>query len=89
MLVHELDEYHPNRANGYMNVGVGMTQDDPKEAIRMLTAALDIRLGSDKFTAIQIHGLALNYLNIGRAWWMVKAVDEARRVPSVDEAKRA
>lgn len=67
----EIDEFHPNRANGYMNVGVFLLDQDPLEAIKFQSMALKIRLGSAKFAKDQIHGLALNYLNIGRCWSMV------------------
>ncbi|KAK3377123.1 P-loop containing nucleoside triphosphate hydrolase protein [Lasiosphaeria ovina] len=66
-----MDPYHPNRANGFMNVGVAMAWDDPRGAIKMHSKALEIRLGSDKYKDGQLHGLALNYLNIGRCWYMV------------------
>jgi len=73
----QMDEYDPNRANGFMNVGVVMTQDDPRGAIEMHTKALEIRLGSDKYRHQQLHGLALNYLNIGRCWFLVGDLDQA------------
>lgn len=65
-----LDEYHPNRANGFMNLGVVVANRDAKKAIELHKKALRIRCGSDKYTDIQIHGLSLNYLNIGRCYWM-------------------
>ena len=65
-----MDEYHPNRANGLMNVGVVLALEDPKAAIEMHTKALNIRLGSDKYISQQTLGLALNYLNAGRCWWV-------------------
>lgn len=68
---------HPNRANGFMNLGVVMAHTDPTRAIKLHSAALEIRLGSDKYSNQQIHGLALNYLNLGRCWWMVKNLSEA------------
>ncbi|KAK4201350.1 hypothetical protein QBC40DRAFT_324492 [Triangularia verruculosa] len=66
-----LDPYHPNRANGFMNVGVAMACEDPKGAIKMHNRALEIRLGSEKYKDQQVHGLALNYLNVGRCWLLV------------------
>lgn len=72
-----MDEYHPNRANGPMNVGVVLAGTDPEGAIELHTQALKIRLGSEKYRAEQIHGLALNYLNLGRCQWMVEKFDEA------------
>jgi len=72
-----MDEYHPNRANGPMNVGVVMALEDPRAAIEYHSRALAIRLGSDKYKLDQIHGLALNYLNIGRCWWIVGELVQA------------
>lgn len=72
-----MDPHHPNRANGFMNVGVAMAWDNPKGAIDMHTRALEIRSGSDKYKDCQIHGLALNYLNIGRCWYMVGDLETA------------
>lgn len=72
-----MDPFHPNRANGFMNVGVMMTQSNPCGAVEMHRKALEIRLGSTKYTEDQVHGLALNYLNIGRALWLAKRHDDA------------
>lgn len=72
-----LDEFHPNRANGYMNVGVVIAETDPYTAIEMHQKALHIRLGSTAYETEQLHGLALNYLNIGRCWWMVGNLSSA------------
>jgi tetratricopeptide (TPR) repeat protein len=72
-----MDPFHPNRANGFMNVGVMMTQSNPYGAVEMHMKALEIRLGSTKYAEDQVHGLALNYLNIGRALWLAKRHEEA------------
>ncbi|KAB8269436.1 hypothetical protein BDV30DRAFT_242362 [Aspergillus minisclerotigenes] len=72
-----LDEYHPNRANGFMNLGVVIANRDAQYAIRLHQKALDIRCGSDKYTDHQIHGLSLNYLNIGRCFWMTGDLAQA------------
>lgn len=72
-----MDQYHPNRANGPMNVGVVLALEDPKAAIEMHSRALKIRLGSDRYMAEQIHGLALNYLNVGRCWWVLDELENA------------
>ena len=72
-----IDEDHPNRANGPMNVGVVLALKSPEMAIEMHTRALEIRLRSEKYRAEQIHGLALNYLNIGRCWWVVGELGKA------------
>lgn len=72
-----LDEFHPNRANGFMNLGVMYGRSDPHEAIRLHRIALGIRKGSEKYQKDQIHGLSLNYLNIGRCFWMVGELSEA------------
>ncbi|KAK4671657.1 hypothetical protein QC764_0097480 [Podospora pseudoanserina] len=67
-----LDPHHPNRANGFMNVGVAMAWEDPKGAIEMHDRALEIRLHAHSdYKDDQIHGLALNYLNVGRCWLLV------------------
>ncbi|XP_044724019.1 tetratricopeptide repeat domain-containing protein [Hirsutella rhossiliensis] len=72
-----MDEHHPNRANGFMNMGVVLALEDPKAAIGMHSRALEIRRGSDKYKTEQIHGFALNYLNIGRCWWVVGELEKA------------
>ncbi|EFX03053.1 hypothetical protein CMQ_2982 [Grosmannia clavigera kw1407] len=72
-----LDVNHPNLANGFMNLGVVLAGDNPWEAIKMHQIALEIRQGTDKYRADQHHGWALNYLNIGRCWWVVKELDRA------------
>ncbi|KAL6825598.1 hypothetical protein J3E69DRAFT_355584 [Trichoderma sp. SZMC 28015] len=72
-----MDQYHPNRANGPMNVGVVLALEDPEAAIHMHSRALEIRKGSNKYEAEQIYGFALNYLNIGRCWWVVGKLDMA------------
>ncbi|KAL7928040.1 hypothetical protein V8C35DRAFT_319113 [Trichoderma chlorosporum] len=72
-----MDQYHPNRANGPMNVGVVLAIEDPEAAIHMHSRVLEIRKGSNKYEAEQIYGFALNYLNIGRCWWVVGKLDMA------------
>ncbi|KAJ2985968.1 hypothetical protein NUW58_g1594 [Xylaria curta] len=72
-----MDDDHPNRANGPMNVGVVLALKSPERAIEMHTMALEIRLKSEKYKAEQIHGLALNYLNVGRCWWVVGELEKA------------
>lgn len=72
-----LDKYHPNRANGFMNLGVALAQDNPHEAIKKHMVALDIRYGSEKYQSEQRHGLALNYLNLGRCWLLVQEFENA------------
>jgi tetratricopeptide (TPR) repeat protein len=72
-----MDENHPNRANGFMNVGVVLALDNPMAAIKMHSKALEIRLGSEKYRSEQIHGLALNYVNLGRCWWVVGELEKA------------
>lgn len=71
------DEDHPNRANGFMNLGVMYAKIDPQEAIRHHIRAIGIRERSSRYKNDQVHGLALNYLNIGRSFWMVGQLDEA------------
>ena len=72
-----MDEFHPNRANGFMNVAVVLAHENPQKAIDLHKIALGIRLGSNAYSQEQVHGIALNYLNIGRCWLMVKNLEEA------------
>lgn len=72
-----LDPDHPNRTHSYMNLGVSLTNDDARKAIGFHSTALDIRQRSSKFTKKQMHGLALNYLNIGRCYILVQELDKA------------
>ncbi|KAF4119669.1 TPR protein [Geosmithia morbida] len=72
-----MKKYHPNRANGFMNVGVILAAESPRDAILYHKKALEIRLGSEEFASEQTLGLALNYLNIGRCWWIVGELEEA------------
>jgi tetratricopeptide (TPR) repeat protein len=74
-----LDQYHPNRANGFMNLGVVVANRDAQHAIELHQKALDIRCGSSRYTNQQIHGLSLNYLNIGRCFWMVGNLAKAEQ----------
>lgn len=73
----KLDEYHPNRANSYMNLAVGIANSDPQRAISLHKKALRIREGSQKYKQDQVQGLSLNYLNIGRCQWLVGQLKEA------------
>ncbi|KAM5354320.1 hypothetical protein ACJ41O_000969 [Fusarium nematophilum] len=68
----QMDEFHPNRANGLMNYALFLAFTDPREAIRKHEEAIRVRTGSDRYKNDQLHGLALNYLNIGRCWWVVR-----------------
>lgn len=72
-----LDPAHPNRANSFMNLGVSVANNDPKKAIQFHQRAIDIREGSSKYTKEQVQTLSLNYLNIGRCWWMVGNLENA------------
>lgn len=72
-----MDKYHPNRANGHMNIGVVLALEDPRAAIKVHLKALDIRLGSERYKSSQVLGLALNYLNLGRCWWVVGELNKA------------
>jgi tetratricopeptide (TPR) repeat protein len=68
---------HPNRANGLMNLGVVLALEDPRAAIGFHSRALEIRHMSDEYRSVQIHGFALNYLNIGRCWWVLGDLENA------------
>jgi tetratricopeptide (TPR) repeat protein len=72
-----LDKDHPNRANGFMYLGVMYAKVDPEKAIQLHTTALGIRTMSTRYQSEQIHGLALNYLNLGRSYWCAGHLDEA------------
>jgi tetratricopeptide (TPR) repeat protein len=72
-----LEGDHPNRANGFMNLGVMYTKVNPEEAIRLHSEAIKIREGSTRFKNEQVQGLALNYLNIGRSYSLADKFDEA------------
>jgi tetratricopeptide (TPR) repeat protein len=72
-----LEEDHPNRANGFMNLAVMYAKVDPEKAIELNLAALTIRTKTTRFKAQQIHGLALNHLNLGRSYWCAGRLDEA------------
>ncbi len=60
-----------------MNLGVSVANQDTWEAIRLHQKALEIRETSSKYTQDQIQSRSLNYLNIGRCWWMVKDLEKA------------
>jgi tetratricopeptide (TPR) repeat protein len=74
-----LEEDHPNRANGFMNLGVCIANDDIQEALRLHDIAIKIREGSSRYSEAQVQGLSLNYLNIGRCWWMVGELEKAAK----------
>ncbi|KAK0732132.1 hypothetical protein B0H67DRAFT_474708, partial [Lasiosphaeris hirsuta] len=82
----QMDPNHPNRANGFMNVGVALAHEDPLLALELHSKALEIRLGSDKYAAEQVHGVALNYLNMGRCCWILH--DNAKAAECLGEALR-
>ncbi|KAL6699572.1 hypothetical protein J3F84DRAFT_361170 [Trichoderma pleuroticola] len=72
-----VDQQPPNRANGPMNVGVAPALEDPEAAIHIHSKAVEKRRGSNKYEAEQIYGFALNYLDIGRCWWVVGKLEMA------------
>ena len=72
-----LDEDHPNRAQSFMNLGVSVAHHDTVKAIQLHQKALEIRRRSTKFTNIQVQGLSLNHMNIGRSLLEVGELDKA------------
>lgn len=72
-----LDKHHPQLANSYIDIGVFIAGTDPRRAIRLHEKAIMIREGSPKYVDDQMQLLSLNYMNIGRCWWMVKELDKA------------
>lgn len=86
-----MDAAHPNRANSFMNLGVSVANKDAWKAIEYHQKAIDIREGSDKYTEQQVQTLSLNYLNIGRCWWMtgelVKATEAYEKSIAIIEPK--
>ena len=72
-----LEEDHPNRANGFMNLAVMYAKVNPEKAVELNITALSIRTKTTRFQDQQIHGLALNYLNLGRSYWCSGRLDEA------------
>ena len=72
-----LDEDHPNRANSFMNLGVSVAHHDTVKAIQLHQKALQIRRRSTKFANIQVSGLSLNHMNIGRSWFELGELDKA------------
>ncbi|EER38585.1 pfs domain-containing protein [Histoplasma capsulatum H143] len=72
-----LDKHHPQLANSYMDIGVFIAGMNPRGAIRLHEKAIVIREGSPKYADDQMQLLSLNYMNIGRCWWMVKELDKA------------
>lgn len=74
-----LENDHPNLANGFMNLGVALVDSDPRRAIELNNQALAIRNMSSRYSEIQIHGRALNLLNIGRCWWILREYNAAEK----------
>ncbi|EGE82161.1 hypothetical protein BDDG_05104 [Blastomyces dermatitidis ATCC 18188] len=72
-----LDKHHPQLANSYMDIGVFIAGTNPLGAIRLHERAIAIREGSPKYADDQMQLLSLNYMNIGRCWWMVEEFDKA------------
>jgi tetratricopeptide (TPR) repeat protein len=72
-----LDKDHPQMANSYMDIGVFIAGQNVHEAIRLHKRAIKIREGSEKYADDQMQLLSLNYMNIGRCWWMVGELDKA------------
>ncbi|RVD81168.1 uncharacterized protein DFL_009043 [Arthrobotrys flagrans] len=68
---------HPNRANSFMNLGVSVANSDPAKALELQKRAIDIRESTTRFQKEQESSLSLNYLNIGRCYWMVGDPDQA------------
>lgn len=74
-----LEDDHPNLANGFMNLGVALVDKDTWRAVELNTQALAIRNMSPRYSGDQIHGRALNLLNIGRCWWILRDYDAAKK----------
>ena len=74
-----LERDHPNQVNSYMNFGVSVARYDTARATRLHQRAFGIRQGSTRFAKIQVQvqGLALYHLNIGRSWLEVGEFDKA------------
>ncbi|KAK2592574.1 hypothetical protein QQS21_009719 [Conoideocrella luteorostrata] len=72
-----LDEHHPQIANSYMDIGVFIAGTNPRKAIGLHQKAIKIREQSPKYADQQAQLLSLNYMNLGRCWWMVKELDKA------------
>ncbi|KAK9857762.1 hypothetical protein MYU51_019987 [Penicillium brevicompactum] len=72
-----LDKHHPQIANSYMDIGVFIGGTNPRGAIRLHEKAIGIRERSRKYAHQQMQLLSLNYMNIGRCWWMIKDLDKA------------
>jgi hypothetical protein len=48
-----LDKHHPNRANGFMNLGVVVGREDHRKAIRLHRIAIRIREGRQSMQKIK------------------------------------
>ncbi|UKZ66307.1 uncharacterized protein TrAtP1_007482 [Trichoderma atroviride] len=72
-----LDRNHPQIANSYMDIGVFIGGANPQAAIRLHEKAIRIREQSPKYADQQMQLLSLNYMNLGRCWWMIKELDKA------------
>ncbi|KAK1241228.1 hypothetical protein MKX08_001202 [Trichoderma sp. CBMAI-0020] len=72
-----LDRHHPQIANSYMDIGVFIGGANPQAAIRLHEKAIRIREQSPKYADQQMQLLSLNYMNLGRCWWMIKELDKA------------
>lgn len=72
-----LDRHHPQIANSYMDIGVFIGGTNPQAAIRLHEKAIRIREQSPKYADQQMQLLSLNYMNLGRCWWMIKELDKA------------
>lgn len=74
-----LEPDHPQVANSYMNLGVSLANetDKTKEVIQLHQKAIIIREESPKFKDSQAQMWSLNYLNIGRCYWMENDLEEA------------
>ncbi|XXG95595.1 hypothetical protein Hte_001863 [Hypoxylon texense] len=74
-----LENDHPNLANGFMNLGVAFVDKDTWKAVELNMQALAIRNMSSRYSEDQIHGRALNLLNIGRCWWILRDYGAAQK----------
>lgn len=72
-----LDRHHPTIANSYMDIGVFIRVHNPQAAILLHEKAIRIREQSPKYADQQMQLLSLNYMNLGRCWWMIKELDKA------------
>ncbi|KLJ06111.1 hypothetical protein EMPG_10448 [Blastomyces silverae] len=72
-----LDKHHPQLANSYSDLAVFIAGNNQRDAIHLHERAIMIREGSPKYADEQMQPLSLNYMNIGRCWWMEKEFDKA------------